>query len=78
MKSNIVNFNKARKQKARHEKVLKAAENRVKFGRTKSQKDKTTALTQKLQNHLDRHKQVDGVTDDDATVNDGQENDWVK
>jgi len=55
-KDNIVNFNKVRKSKARHQKVLRAAENRVKFGAKKSQKEKTKALTEKLQNHLDGHK----------------------
>jgi len=56
MPDNIVNFNKARKAKARHQKVIKAAENRVKFGMKKSEKGKAKALTEKLQGHLDRHK----------------------
>jgi len=59
MSDNVVNFNKARKQKARHKKVLRAAENRVKFGRKKTEKEKASALTKKLQNHLDGHK-LDG------------------
>jgi len=57
MPDNIVNFNKARKAKARHQKVIKAAENRVKFGMKKS-------LTKKLQGHLDGHKR-DKPQDDD-------------
>ncbi len=56
MAGDVVNFNKARKQAARHQKVLKAAENRVKFGRKKSEKEKAAALTKKLQAHLDSHK----------------------
>ena len=56
MNDNIVNFNKVRKSKARHQKVLRAAENRVKFGMKKSEKDKAKALTEKLQGHLDGHK----------------------
>lgn len=56
MNDNVVNFNKVRKSKARHQKVLRAAENRVKFGAKKSQKEKTKALTEKLQSHLDGHK----------------------
>ncbi len=56
MPDNIVNFNKARKAKARHQKVIKAAENRVKFGMKKSEKEKAKALTKKLQGHLDGHK----------------------
>lgn len=56
MNDNVVNFNKVRKSKARHQKVLKAAENRVKFGRRKSDKEKTAELTRKLQTRLDGHK----------------------
>jgi len=56
MTNNVVNFNKVRKSKARHKKVLRAAENRVKFGAKKSEKDKAKALTEKLQGHLDGHK----------------------
>lgn len=59
MNENIVNFNKARKAKARHKKVIKAAENRVKFGMKKSEKEKAKALTEKLQSHLDGHKRDD-------------------
>ncbi|WP_026941850.1 DUF4169 family protein [Hellea balneolensis] len=64
MPDNVVNFNKVRKSKARHQKVLRAAENRVKFGMKKSEKDKAKALTEKLQNHLDGHKRDNPKTDD--------------
>ena len=53
---NVVNFNKARKVKARHKKVIKAAENRLKFGRRKTDKERAADLTKKLQSHLDGHK----------------------
>ena len=56
MNDNVVNVNKVRKSKARHQKVLKAAENRVKFGRRKSDKEKAAELTRKLQTRLDGHK----------------------
>ncbi len=56
MAGDVVNFNKARKAKARHQKVIKAAENRASFGRKKSEKEKAAALTKKLQAHLDGHK----------------------
>lgn len=56
MNDNVVNFNKVRKSKARHQKVLKAAENRVKFGRRKSDKENAAELTRKLQTRLDGHK----------------------
>lgn len=63
-KDNIVNFNKARKAKARHQKVIKAAENRVKFGLKKSEKEKAKALAEKLQSHLDSHKRDTSKSDD--------------
>ncbi len=62
-KDNVVNFNKARKAKARHQKVIKAAENRVKFGRRKTDKQKASDLTKKLQQHLDGHKRVKSKSD---------------
>jgi len=64
MSDNIINFNKARKAKARHKKVIKAAENRVKFGRRKSDKKKSTELTHKLQSKLDGHKLNKPKSDD--------------
>jgi len=63
MSNNVVNFNKARKAKARHKKVVKAAENRIKFGRRKSEKEKAADLTRKLQNKLNNHK-LDNSSDD--------------
>jgi len=63
MSNNVVNFNKARKAKARHKKVVKAAENRMKFGRRKSEKEKAADLTRKLQNKLNNHK-LDNSSDD--------------
>jgi len=56
MAGDIVNLNKARKAKARIEKEMQAAENRIKFGRKKSEKEKAAALTQKQHSHLDSHK----------------------
>lgn len=67
MSDNVVNFNKARKAKARHQKVIKAAENRVKFGRRKSDKEKAAELTRKLQKRLDGHKLDDKVTETPKT-----------
>lgn len=64
MSDNIVNFNKAKKAKARHRQVIKAAENRAKFGQKKTQKEKTKALAQKLQKKLDGHK-IDKPKSDD-------------
>ena len=73
MNDNVVNFNKVRKSKARHKKVLRAAENRVKFGMKKSEKEKALALTKKLQGHLDGHK-LNG-NKSDSPVTDTQKSD---
>ena len=52
----IVNFNKARKAKARADAETKAAENRGKFGRTKAQKQLDKARAEKAQRDLDAGK----------------------
>ena len=64
MPDNIVNFNKARKAKARRQKEIKAAENRVKFGMKKSKKEKAKVNLQKLNTHLDGHKREKPDSDD--------------
>lgn len=56
MSDNVVNFNKARKAKARSDKEKRAAENRVKFGRRKSDKKKAAVLVEKQKKLLDGHK----------------------
>ncbi|MEM6535806.1 MAG: DUF4169 family protein [Pseudomonadota bacterium] len=56
-----VNLNKARKAKARADKDQRAAENRVKFGRTKAEKARDKAETQQA------HSVLDGVKRDDET-----------
>lgn len=50
----VVNLNKVRKQKAREEQATQAAENRVRFGRTKAQKALDAAATQEMQRKLDQ------------------------
>lgn len=65
MSGDIVNFNKAKKAAARHAKVKRAAESRVKFGASKSQKERAAELTDKLQKHLDAHKRDDDAATDD-------------
>lgn len=52
----IINFNKKRKAKLRLDKEQKAAENRVKFGRTKQQKLIEKQENEREQRHLDGHK----------------------
>lgn len=54
--SEIVNLRQARKRKARADKDAQAAENRVKFGRTKAQKAEDAARADKARSELDGHK----------------------
>ncbi len=49
----LVNFNKARKARARTQAEARAAENRVKFGRTKAEKALAKALADKARRDLD-------------------------
>lgn len=49
----VINLNKARKQKARIDADKQAAENRVKFGRTKAQKQLDIAETEEARRKLD-------------------------
>ncbi len=52
----VVNLNKVRKQKARENEAALAAENRVRFGRTKAQKALDAAAAQEMQCKLDQHR----------------------
>lgn len=52
----ILSFSKAKKQKKRADKEKRAEVNRVKFGRTKSEKKLDQASKSKLSKHLDDHK----------------------
>ncbi|MEE9381546.1 MAG: DUF4169 family protein [Hyphomonadaceae bacterium] len=51
-----INLNKARKAKARSDKAQNAAENRVKFGRTKAEKALEKARAAKVVKDTDAHK----------------------
>lgn len=51
--ADIINLNKARKQKAKTDKKAKAEENRRKFGLTKGQKDRNKADRDRNINKLD-------------------------
>ena len=51
-----VNLNRARKAKARADAEAKAAENRVKFGRTKAEKQLAKAQADKARTGLDAGK----------------------
>lgn len=52
----IVNFNKARKAKAKTDKAQKADENRAKFGRTKAEKQRDAQERQAFERGIDLHE----------------------
>jgi len=52
----IVNLNRARKDKAKADKDAKAAQNRVVFGRTKAEKQKAAAEKRIADRIIDAHK----------------------
>jgi hypothetical protein len=55
----IINLRQARKQKARAEKEARADENRIAFGRTKTEKNLTKAEQDLAKSRLDSHKRDD-------------------
>ena len=57
--SDVINFNQKRKAKARVDKDVKAAENRYKFGRTKTEKQKDKLIKEKAARDLAGHKRED-------------------
>jgi hypothetical protein len=52
----VINLNQKRKANARVQKEKKASENRVKFGRTKAEKQKEKHEAERAQRHLQGHK----------------------
>lgn len=52
----ILSLSKARKARAKAEKEQLAAENRVKFGRTKAEKAHDEAIRKRAETALDDHK----------------------
>jgi ribosomal protein L19E len=52
----IININRARKQRARAASVIKAEENRVRFGRTKAEKQADAAERARVDKLLDESK----------------------
>jgi len=57
--ADILSLSKARKAKARVTKEQTASENRVKFGRTKAEKEREAALEKIAQKRLDDLKRED-------------------
>lgn len=56
MTGDVVNLRQFRKQKARTEKDKQAEQNRLTFGRTKAEKNLTSALNEKASHKLDQGK----------------------
>ena len=52
--SKVVNLNKFRKQKARADADRQATENRVRFGRTKAEKEREAASVEEAKRKLDQ------------------------
>ena len=52
----IVNLRQARKRKALQDEAARAESNRIRFGRTKAEKQKTTAERRREAQKLDGHK----------------------
>ena len=52
----VINLNKIRKQKAREQAEAQAAENRVRFGRSKAEKQRDTAESEAMRRKLDQLK----------------------
>ncbi len=67
MAADIVNLRQFRKQKARSEKEKQAEQNRLSFGRTKAEKNFTSALNEKAEKALDQGRLE---KDDDRTDRD--------
>jgi capsule polysaccharide export protein KpsE/RkpR len=57
--ADIINLRTARKRKARDAKDAQAAENRIKFGRTKAEKELEEAKAALESKRIDAHKRDD-------------------
>ena len=61
--SDPVNLNKFRKARAKSDRKRQASENRVRFGRTKSEKQLAKSRVERLKTHVGGHK----LTSDDQS-----------
>ncbi len=59
MTDNVVNLNKARKDREKAAQAAKAQQNRARFGQTKGEKTKTLSITDKLKQALDSARRDD-------------------
>lgn len=54
--ADIINLRQARKRSALQDKAARAESNRIRFGRTKAEKQKTTTQSRREAQKLDGHK----------------------
>ena len=59
MADNVVNLNKARKDRDKAQRAAAAQSNRARFGQTKGEKTKTLTIAEKLKQALDSAKRDD-------------------
>ncbi|WP_305986196.1 DUF4169 family protein [Roseibium sp. MMSF_3544] len=67
MSAEIVNLRQVRKQKDRADKEKRAADNRLKFGRTKAERDAARRRREDLEKQVDGHRLPGAETSDDDT-----------
>ena len=60
MTDNVVNLNKARKERDKAARTAAAQQNRARFGQTKGEKAKTLSIAEKLKQALDAARRDDG------------------
>ena len=66
MAGDVVNLRMARKRKARQDREAKAEQNRISFGRTKSERDRTDAENERIARlHDAGRRETDDRTSDD-------------
>jgi len=59
MTDNVVNLNKARKDREKAQRVTQAQQNRARFGQTKGEKTKALSIAEKVKQALDAAKRDD-------------------
>ncbi|AUX76925.1 MULTISPECIES: DUF4169 family protein [Sinorhizobium] len=72
MSGEVVNLRQFRKRQARAGREKQAEQNRISFGRTKTEKSLTTALNEKATKTLDQGR-LEGSASPDRPVADGDE-----
>ncbi len=67
MSAQIVNLNRARKAKARADKERQAAENRVRFGQTKAERETGAREREIAAARIDGHRRDSGETPEEGS-----------